>query len=322
MMENFIKNPGLQHIALNIFCNLDLETLKICKQINQSLDQLLDFENPFFWLQKFIQRGLPKEHQRDWTKAIQITKDTILEKYVCSYLKKCTKNERVVDLPCYIDEDFLQNSNEMIKKYLNEENVPNAAIATRVGQTQLHIAARDNDLEAVKVLALLAVNTNAEDCHGETPLFYAVFYSDVEIVKILVPLMDNLNARNNSGSTLIHHAAKRGSTDVLKILIPLTDNPNAPSNSGETPIKHAAVLGHTEVLKILVPLTDKPNAPSRSGWTPILSAALTGQTEALKILVPLTNNPNAPDNSGRTPIKMAKEQGHTECVRILESFKN
>ena len=98
-MENFIKNPGLQHIALNIFCNLDLETLKICKQINQFSDQLLDFENPFFWLQKFIQRGLPKEHQRDWTKAIKITKGTVLEKYVCSYLKNCTKNKRVVDLP-------------------------------------------------------------------------------------------------------------------------------------------------------------------------------------------------------------------------------
>ena len=85
-MENLIKNPGLQHIALNIFCNLDLKMLKICKQMNQFSNQLLDLENPYFWLQKFIQRGLPKKQQRDWTKAIQLTKGTVLAKYLCAYL--------------------------------------------------------------------------------------------------------------------------------------------------------------------------------------------------------------------------------------------
>ena len=34
-MENIVNNPGLQHLAEKVFFNLNVEKLKICKQINQ-----------------------------------------------------------------------------------------------------------------------------------------------------------------------------------------------------------------------------------------------------------------------------------------------
>ena len=34
-MEKKINNPGLQHLAEKVFFNLNVEKLKICKQINQ-----------------------------------------------------------------------------------------------------------------------------------------------------------------------------------------------------------------------------------------------------------------------------------------------
>ena len=55
--------------------------------------------------------------QMDWTKAIQLTKDTDLEKNVLLYLKRSSKNERVVDLPCYIDEEIVNNSQNLIVHY-------------------------------------------------------------------------------------------------------------------------------------------------------------------------------------------------------------
>ena len=48
-MEKIIKNPGLQHLAEKVFFNLNVEKLKICKQINQYCEQIL--ENPMFWSQ-------------------------------------------------------------------------------------------------------------------------------------------------------------------------------------------------------------------------------------------------------------------------------
>ena len=49
-MEKIIKNPGLQHLAEEVFWNLDVEDLKICAQINQSCKQIL--QNPIFCLSK------------------------------------------------------------------------------------------------------------------------------------------------------------------------------------------------------------------------------------------------------------------------------
>ena len=34
ILEKFFNNPGLQHLAENIFWNLDIKDLKICAQIN------------------------------------------------------------------------------------------------------------------------------------------------------------------------------------------------------------------------------------------------------------------------------------------------
>ena len=51
-MENVINNPGLQHLAENIFLNLSYEDLKKCRMINQSASQILD--NLFNNMEKII----------------------------------------------------------------------------------------------------------------------------------------------------------------------------------------------------------------------------------------------------------------------------
>ena len=61
-LEKILHNPGLAHLADNIFDNLDFEGTKVCRDINQSVRQILD--NPLFWLRKF--GGLSKKNQKDW----------------------------------------------------------------------------------------------------------------------------------------------------------------------------------------------------------------------------------------------------------------
>ena len=67
-----------------------------CRDVNQEIQ-----DDPMFWLKKFIERGLSKKNQLDWTKAIQLTKGTNLERNIFLYLKTTFENDRVVDLPCY-----------------------------------------------------------------------------------------------------------------------------------------------------------------------------------------------------------------------------
>ena len=44
-MEKIITNTGVQHLAENVFWNLQVEDLKICAQINQSC-KLMTLDNP------------------------------------------------------------------------------------------------------------------------------------------------------------------------------------------------------------------------------------------------------------------------------------
>ena len=45
--EKILSNPGLQHLAENIFWNLDYEDWEVCRGINQSSKRILDNPNQF-----------------------------------------------------------------------------------------------------------------------------------------------------------------------------------------------------------------------------------------------------------------------------------
>ena len=105
-MEKIIKKPGLQHLAEEVFWNLDVEDLKICAQINQSCKQIL--QNPIFCLSKF--EHLSKKNKNEWIKVIQSVKNSDEGIAVIFYLKWNLKKDKLVDLPCYsipdIQNDF------------------------------------------------------------------------------------------------------------------------------------------------------------------------------------------------------------------------
>ena len=76
-MEKIFSNPNLQHLAENIFLNLDVQNLKIGGQINESCKQIL--QNPIFWLKKFGY-NLSKKSQKDWVKIIHSVKSSTTRK--------------------------------------------------------------------------------------------------------------------------------------------------------------------------------------------------------------------------------------------------
>ena len=83
-MEKIVGNPGFQHLAENIFWNLDAEDLKICAQINKSCTQIL--QNPIFCLSKF--KRISTENRKHWRiKAIQSVKSSDTGIAIISYLK-------------------------------------------------------------------------------------------------------------------------------------------------------------------------------------------------------------------------------------------
>ena len=74
-MENLIKNPGLKHLAENIFLYLDYEDIINCQIVSESWNRFL--ENPMFWLKKWTRKGLSKKNKIDWIKAINLSREDI-----------------------------------------------------------------------------------------------------------------------------------------------------------------------------------------------------------------------------------------------------
>ena len=274
-MDLITKNPGMQHIAEEIFSNLDRNSLCECQKVNNRLWNII--MNPWFWFNRIkLHNKLLLGHQKEWMKF-------------CEKLGKLNLTKAMTPALTYI---YVQ---------LEDSVTLNETYWSAIQDTEEILAA-----EIVRIMAPLIENPNSLSEDGDTTICWAAQNGHAEIVKILAPLTNNPNAPNQYGSTPIFKAAWFGHTEIVKILAPLTDNPNAPNEYGYTPIHKAAYHGHTEIVKILAHLTDNPNAPDDNGDTPIHGAASNGHTEIVKILAPLTDDPDVPNNWGDTPRSLAQ----------------
>ena len=250
-MDQILNNPGLQNITENIFLNLDDTDLQKCQCLNKSSQQILT--NPMFWLKKW--KGLSKESKKDWTKAIQITRNTHLEKNVLSYIKKAIKIGHIVDVPCYIDANVVEKSNIFTFETALEENnfgmlqilAPMDVIEIENDEIVLNLTSHVN---VIKVIAPLV----------EIPIDYsilAVLDGNLEALKVLVTFTDNLDIIGEFGFNLMFCAAIKGCVDTAKFLAPLMKNPHLPCN-GITPIQMAKHRGHDELARFLQSYIKKP----------------------------------------------------------------
>ena len=242
-MESVIQNPGLQHIAEMILLNLDFEDLKRCQLLNKFFKDVL--ESPMFWLRKWrTQRGLSKENNDDWVKAIQLTKNTNLEINLQLYLEKVIENGHVVDVPCFIDANAVEKSNEFTFERAFEEK----------------------ELGILQILASMENNPKyASGIHDDGFYFgrhfigIAVIRGHLNIVKILASITkhsictkhSNLSFGENE-CTPIHDAAWEGHADILKFLLSFTNDPKIYNwELLRTPIAMAAWNGHHECVRLL-----------------------------------------------------------------------
>ena len=263
-MDKIIQNPGFQHIVENILLNLDYKDLLECELINKSCQEIL--ENPIFWLKKLALRGMSNKNQDDWYNAIQITKNlTVYGKKLnlTQYLKKIMKNSHLTDIPCYIDQNDLDE----------------------IERERLH---------GIHDVFLCRYGIQCIQYHGE-PLFHKIGPGKIQTLSILMKNFSEFNALD-----LMHIFVSYSYQDqeVVKVMLPFIDDIDiAFVNRGIlSPIFQAAGYGHINIIKLLAPLVNNPNSPvqcrnSQIGWklvtgpiTPCDVAEMNDHHEAARIL--------------------------------------
>jgi ankyrin repeat protein len=136
----------------------------------------------------------------------------------------------------------------------------------RLGATALFLAAKQTDLEVLKVLVEAGADPKIASADGTTPLMVAaglgMWYVGedggslpgqegevLEVVKLLVELGADVNAANKARETPLHGAAFRGVNPVVELLLEKGATLDARDIRGWTPFTIASGISYGDVFK-------------------------------------------------------------------------
>lgn len=189
---------------------------------------------------------------------------------------------------------------EMVKEMLTSQKINVNAKDKKRGNTPLHWAAYNNNLEMVKYLVEQGAEVNAKNNCGVTPLHFAALNNNLEMVKYLVDKKAEVNAKDKKcGMTPLHWAASENNPEVVKYLIQKKATVNLQDNNGKTALHWAAQKGQLKPIEILVcngAQIDASLAPLSQ--SPLHLAAINGQLTAMKLLKKLGANVRLLDGLG------------------------
>ncbi|KAH9166013.1 hypothetical protein EDB89DRAFT_2076259 [Lactarius sanguifluus] len=104
----------------------------------------------------------------------------------------------------------------------------------------IHAAARNGDLEVVRLLLERGANAEAKVGDGMTSLHLASLNGNTETVRLLLDHGTNAHAEDNDGWTPLHHASSEGDTETVRLLLDRGASADAKDKEGRTPFQVAS----------------------------------------------------------------------------------
>jgi CubicO group peptidase (beta-lactamase class C family) len=101
----------------------------------------------------------------------------------------------------------------------------------------LHVAALQGNLAAVRQHIEAGSDLNEKDAWGSTPLIVAATFGNTEVAKALIEAGVDLNITNNDGGTALHAAAFLCRTEIVQALLDSGADKNLRDNFGNTPLE-------------------------------------------------------------------------------------
>ncbi|KAI7982965.1 Ankyrin repeat-containing protein [Camellia lanceoleosa] len=213
---------------------------------------------------------------------------------------------------------YVELVREMIKYY----DLGAASIKARNGFDALHIAAKQGDLEVVKVLMEAHPELSMTvDISNTTALHTAATQGHIEVVNLFLVSESSLAtiARSN-GKTALHSAARNGHVEVVKALV--CKDPGAATRNdkkGQTAL-HMAVKGQSlEVVEELIKADPSLlNKVDTKGNTALHIATRKGRAQIVKLLLGHNEtDTKAVNRSNETAFDTAEKTGQAKVAAIL-----
>ncbi|KAK4376024.1 hypothetical protein RND71_006701 [Anisodus tanguticus] len=202
------------------------------------------------------------------------------------------------------------------------------------GQSALHIAAANGQIEVVSMLIEQSVNPDLLNRYKQTSLMLAAMHGKISCVQKLIEaganilMFDSLNGR-----TCLHYAAYYGHSDCLKAILSAARTSHVASSwgyarfvnvkdgKGATPLHLAARQRRPECVHILLDngalICASTGGYGFPGSTPLHLAARAGSLDCIRDLLAWGADRLQRDDSGRIPYTVALRHKHGACAALL-----
>lgn len=182
--------------------------------------------------------------------------------------------------------------------------------------TPLFSAASSGHVHIVKLLLEHGASVDDEIWLGETPLFAASSKGHVSTVQLLIE--NGASGRNSRGKTALVHAVRYNQTEVAAILCqhgpPLV---NEKDESGNTPLHIAAQSCSSSMARLLIANGARINETNDLGETPLCVASQSNRREVATVLIENGASVDTKSYSGATALLYAAQFGQIDLVKKM-----
>ncbi len=144
-------------------------------------------------------------------------------------------------------------SPEMIRWLIEDQGLDPRAETTRPAENALHLAARNGNIEVVKLLLERGMSASAPSSDGTVALHAAAGGSSVATVKLLLERDPGaINTPDDWGWTPLHQAARTGNLAIIRYLLSKGAKVDVLTKSEKTPASIALANDHRDAARLLV----------------------------------------------------------------------
>jgi hypothetical protein len=193
------------------------------------------------------------------------------------------------------------------------------SMISTVRYSALVMAVENDNLEEVKVRVMMGerVNTKDKGYDGNSPLHIAVENGNLEIAQFLLTHGAKTNSKNAEKRTPLMMLDEDASAELVNLLLNYGAKINLADKEGNTALMLAAEYAPSEVVQSLISAGANVNAINKQGETALMLAAKNGELENVKSLLSAGANVQIMNKERETILSMTENQ---DVKQLLISY--
>ena len=208
------------------------------------------------------------------------------------------------------------NQYEMVRILLAKGSDVNAK--NRLGSNPLHLACFTGSCAMVNDLLVSGSDYSLVNMRGKTPICYVSYGRNPEVFKLFQAKdKDILNTRSTDGTNLLFYAIYAADTAGFSYLVKQGLDVNSVDSHHFTPLCWAVAENSPELIKASIKYGADVNYMADQGITPFLFAIERDNIETAKLLADAGAKINVADSSGLTALHKTIKRGNSEIASYL-----